>query len=265
MPDAGRLFYRRYHLLTALLPACCMACMFYGSALLLYSARQWSGGAVYFAGGFAALGLSPILSYLGFVFSGVPAARLAPDSAQAAQLAALLGTGSTNPLPMMPHLVELGAVPFLAVGGLRLDQLWISSFTLRRFPERVLRCMLTHEAAHVVLGSRRPGCAWYDLSWVLAFPLALLGQPLTLLAAAVLHTMLWLRLQRWLTARAETAADRWAAEQCGGTEYVRALAEYLLAFEAPGATRLRQQRLGALGLTAAEINGLLDSVGRGSP
>jgi Zn-dependent protease with chaperone function len=175
-----------------------------------------------------------------------------------------LASGSDRALPLAPRLIELGTVPFLAAGGLTGNELWISTHTLDTSPLSVLRCMVAHEAGHVVLGNRRLGCAWVDLTWLAAYIVAdVVAQwPLALAAAVALHVSLWLRLQDWYTSRSEEAADRWAAQQTSLLGYARSLAVYLAAFEQPGGAQLRR-RLVALGMEPEQLDMILEEA-RGS-
>jgi hypothetical protein len=79
-----------------------------------------------------------------------------------------------------------------------------------------------------------------------------------LLAAAVSHAWLLIRWNSWLTARRETAADRWAAQRLGTEQYARALAAYLRDFEATGSRALRRQRLRGLKLSSERTEALID-------
>lgn len=272
MSASAHSFYRRLSLLTAGLPALVLGMLFYGTALLLWPVGLLTQVASAIIGqplalsGFlllAFIGLSRILSWLGFMASGVPARRRKPDATQQLLLDELLARGSAVALPLAPQLVELGPVPYLAAGGLTGNELWISTHTLGNTPLSVLRCMVAHEAGHVVLGSRRLGCAWVDLTWLAAYVVAdLLAQwPLAIAAAAALHISLWLRLQAWYAARAEEAADRWAAQQTSLLGYARSLAVYMTAIEQPGGPLLRR-RLAALGLEPEQLEMIMEEARR---
>lgn len=254
MTREARRFYLRYYLLTRLCPAYAMALLFYGAAWLLACrlALGTTGSAFFGAGIFVFLGLSRLLAWLGFLLSGVPRARVAPTTDHAARLER---NTAGEQLPVVVRVVELGPVPYIASGGLLGNELWVSTHTLTTLPEDALRCMVLHEAGHGV--GFRLGCAWEDLLWVLAFPVAFLLRPvpLLILAAALVHAQLWLHLVQWLRDRAESAADRWAAARSGRPAYARALAQYLGLFGEGGA-RLCRSRLRRLGLSAEEIERL---------
>lgn len=257
-PEARR-FYFHYRLLTQLLPAYALALVSYGSAWLLAAslsgAARAAGGAAFGAGLFIFAGLSRWLAWLGFLLSGVHRRRQVPTAEQVETVAQALAIAPGPRLEL--QLVELGPVPYLAAGGLLGQELWLSTYALRTLRPEVLRGLLLHEAGHVVAGGR--GCAWHDLLWALAYPIAwLLGPlPMVLLLTAALHVSLWLRLEYWLQQRAEAKADRWAATAMGSLAYARALAEYLAVFEDSGSTALRRSRLRAMGLSAAEITAVL--------
>lgn len=259
-PEARR-FYFWYRLLTQLGPAYVLALLSYVSAWLfvicLASAAHAKGGAAFGAGLFVFAGLSRVLAWLGFGLCGVPRARVIPTPQQEAAVAQALALAPEPGRCTVLQLVELGPVPYIAAGGLLGHELWLSTYALRALRPEVLRALLLHEAGHIAAGRR--GCAWHDLLWALAYPLAWLLRPLPLLLLplAALHVSLWLRLEYWLTQRAEAQADRWAAAALGKLEYARALAEYLALFEQGTGTALRRARLRALGLNADELAAIL--------
>ena len=262
MTPVIRSFYTRLHLLTHLLPAYLLALLSYGAAWLFTLSRQHpglAGGGFVFYGFFLFMGLSRLLSAAGLFLSGIPRARVEPDADEAASLAAALAPPGTA-APFAVQLVETGAVPFAAAGGLLPGEIWISRHALHVLPPPVLRAILLHEGAR----TSRPGwgCAWQDLSWALAFPIAYLlsASPLFILVAAALHVSLWLHFELWLDGRAEARADRSAAEMLGRLEYARALAEYLRLVVPAGRERFILQRLMRLGASAEEIAEVLKGV-----
>jgi len=259
-PDARR-FYRRYYLLTRFLPAYILALLSYTVAWLLGPRSPlfglWSGGTFIGAGAFVFVGLSQILAWLGFQLSGVPAARVPPteeDDAMVREAAAgLPGAAVVGPVA----LVELGAVPYAATGGMIAQQLWLSTHTLRTAPPHVLRALLAHEAGHLAAG--RLGCAWQDLTWLLAYPVVyvLSAVPLLILLALALHVSLWLRLDYALRLRREASADRWAGAVIGRRTYAEGIERYLRDLDVSAGAPLRRTRLAAMGLAKGEIDEIL--------
>jgi hypothetical protein len=256
-PEARR-FYFHYRLLTQLLPAYTLALISYGTAWLFMIALAGPArGMAFGAGVFIFAGLSRILSGLGFILSGIPRARVTPTPEQVLTITQALGDRpEPHPLTAL-QLVELGPVPYVAAGGVVGHELWLSTYALRNLAPKVLAALLLHERGHIADGQR--GCAWHDLLWALAYPVAWLVRPLPLmlLPLAALHVSLWLRLEYWLQMRAEARADRWAAEKMGRMEYARALAEYLALFEQGTSSYMRRTRLRALGLSAEELASIL--------
>jgi hypothetical protein len=266
MPPAARAFWRRYYLLTVLLPAYALAVLYYGAAGLTAVALQralaqgapagtalWLGGACLLG----ALGLSRLLEALALGLNGISRRRTAPAPEQSQRLTAL----QANPdLPLLtPVLLELGEVPFLANAGLAQDELWISTQTLRTTPDEQLQSLVAHEQAHAATLPQR--WALDELTWLAAYPLCWLtaAYPVFWLAFAALQVSLWLRWQQAKTDRRETQADRRAAESVGREAYARALAAYLAPFEALGNAVLLKRRLRKLGLSPDEIGQLLAS------
>ncbi len=234
-----------------------MALLSYGSAwLLVLILRQdalLSGGIAVGTGLFLFVGLSRLVAWFGFLLSGVVRARITPDNHDLARIEHLLDEARQLHLPVELQVVELGAVPYIAAGGFVGNELWASTHALRTLPPEVLRAVLLHELGHIAHGLR--GCAWHDLVWALAYPVAyaLAPLPLLVLAAALIHTSIWLHLERWLRARAETQADRWAAVEMGRMQYARALCGYLALFERHGASTLSRDRLRRLGFSREEM------------
>lgn len=259
-PEAVR-FYFRYRVLTQLLPAYALALISYGSAWLfldlLLDGINGPAAGIPGAGLIVFAGLSRVLAWLGFSLSGVPQARVMPTPEQELAIAQAFAQWPAPHPRTQLQLVELGSVPYVAAGGVVGHELWLSTYALRTLRPAVLRALLLHEAGHIANTAR--GCAWHDLLWALAYPLAWLVRsvPLLLLPAAALHVSLWLRLEYWLQLRVEARADRWAAEAMGTLEYARALAEYLVVFERGASSALRRTRLRALGLSAEELAAIL--------
>lgn len=254
-------FYLRYNLLTQVLPAYCMALISYGSAwglvLLLQHKALLTGGIAVGTGLFAFIGLSRLLAWLGFLRSGVVQARTEPADSELVQLQLLLDEARQLHLPVELQVVELGAVPFIAAGGFVGNEVWASTHALRTLPPPVLRAAMLHELGHIAHGLR--GCAWHDLLWVAAYPVAYLlaSVPVLILAAALIHTNVWLHLEQWLRAKAEAQADRWAIAQMGQLDYARAMCSYLELFERRGTRQATRQRLRKMGLSAEDIARLL--------
>jgi Zn-dependent protease with chaperone function len=261
MAPAARSFWRRYYLLTVLLPAYAQAVLYYGAAALtvrwlaVTSLASGTGGApLAWSAGLllGVIGLSRLLEMLALGLSGVRARAVPPGADEAQRLTAL----QANPdLPLLsPVLLELGAVPFLACGGPAQDELWISTHTLRATPEDQLQALVAHEQAHAALPPRR--WDWAELSWLLAYPACWLAHDnvLWVCATAALHVSLWLRWRQGQIDRREAAADRSAAASVGREVYARALATNL---GGAGLTPLLRRRLGAMGLSPAEVERLL--------
>jgi hypothetical protein len=278
---ATRSFYTRYYLLTAIAPAYVMALIFYGSAWLFSPASplpRLLGGTVFYVGGVLVfIGISRLLGALGFWLSGVPHSQTEPSATDRVKLHAVLGDtpaaagqhGAAEPPPargghevaLQPALVELGEVPLLSVGGFTPNQLWISTHTLRTTDERTLGYLVAHERGHLATGPRTCGCAWYDVLWLVAYPLAVLLSPLPLLiaAAALLHALLWLRLAHWMRLRSEARADRWAAECTDPQGYARALVLFHRQVSGTGGAPNARRRLLNMGLSPDEAGRLLES------
>lgn len=278
---ATRSFYTRYYLLTAIAPAYVMALVFYGSAWLFSPASPLPGllgGTVFYVGGVLVfIGISRLLSALGFWLSGVPRAQVEPSAADRVKLHSVLGDapaetgeqGAPEPAPapsghelaLQPLLVELGEVPLLSVGGFSPSQLWISTHTLRTMDEGTLSYLVAHERGHLATGPRSCGCAWYDVLWLVAYPLAVLLSPLPLLivATALLHALLWLRLAHWMRLKSEARADRWAADHTDLTGYARALIAFHHQVSGGGGGPNARRRLISMGLSPEEAGRLLES------
>jgi len=279
MARAAREFYARYYTLTVLLPPYAMALLFYTTAWLLSPASPLSargGTAVFFGFGFLVfIGISRVLAALGFWLSGVPQARVRPTADdlrrlhEALQLPPAWETGrpaAADPdarALLLPALVELGEVPYLAAGGLDPRQLWISTYTLRGGDPEQLRFLVAHEYAHVLQAPGGCGCAWHDLTWLIAYPLSwwLAGiSPPLILAAALLSALLWLRIAYALRLRGEVRADRWVAERLDKLAYARALAAYQRAIRPEGEHGALRHRLRRLGLSPEQIAAVLNGV-----
>lgn len=277
MAGAGRAFYARYYMLTVLLPPYAMALLFYTTAWLLSPASPLAPGggtAVFLGFGFLVfIGISRVLNAMGFWLSGVPQARVRPRADdlrrlhEAVQLPPAWEVGrpaAANPdacALLQPALVELGAVPYLAAGGLDPRQLWISTFTLRGGDPEQLRYLVAHEYAHVLQAPGGCGCSWHDLTWLVAYPLSwwLAGiSPPLIMAAGLLHALLWMRIAYTLRLRGELRADRWVAERLAKLEYARALAAYQRAIQPEGPLPALRYRLRKLGLSPEQIAEVLD-------
>jgi hypothetical protein len=276
MDRAARAFYARYYLLTVLLPPYVMALLFYTTAWLLSPASPLSARGsttVFFGFGFLVfIGVSRLLSALGFWLSGIPQARVAPTADDLRRLHDCLllppDWGSGRPSArgpdatelLVPALIELGPVPYLAAGGLDPRQLWISTCTLRSLEPVELRYLVAHEYAHVLNSPRGCGCAWPDLLWLVAYPLSwwLAGlNPGLIAAAGLLHALLWLRISYALRLRDEVRADAWAAEHLDRQAYARALADYHRRVYPDGPHAAMRYRLRKLGLDSNQIEELL--------
>ena len=252
MSPETRSFYTGYRLLTSILPTYLLTALFFCAGWYLnpfiagHEGVMWVGGVILF------VGISRIASLLGFMLSPVPRSLVSPDASQAGKLHEALDHSDAD---AQPRLVELGNVPFLAAGGLG-PAVWISTYTLERLQVEQLSCLLRHESEHL-----RKGCsfAWWDLLWLLPWPLGwlLAAQPAYYLASAVLFAWCWLRLQSWLRWCDEIAADKAAADVCGRGQYARAMVRHLVEFETVPQSPLRRSRLAALGFTKPEIDELL--------
>jgi hypothetical protein len=281
MPPGVRQFYARYYFLTTILPAYVMALFFYGTAWLLCPASPLANlpaiPGVFLAGIVLFAGVSRLLSLLGFYLSGIPAARVqgTPDDYRKLAEAMEWEYGASDstampredfePIELQPILVDLGDVPYLAQGGLSPGYLWISTHTLRNTETRILRHMVTHEQGHAA--ARGKGCSWpwYDLFWTVAYPLAFafsaLGMPELIAAAGLVHALLWLRFNSYLTLRDEVKADQWAAQRAGQESYAGSLVKYLA--KVHGADpRLVRYRLRRLGLPAEQTEQLLKNAAK---
>jgi hypothetical protein len=258
MTPAARALWRRYHLLTVLLPVYAQALLCYGAAAWAMAALPPDGaqpwlGAVLLAG---AAALAPLLRAAGYLLSGLEARRCAPQPNELERLNRL----QAGSLPrLQPVLLELGPLPFLAVGGRAGGELFVSRHAAAATADVALACLLAHEQAHASAPRRAFG--WAELTWLAAGPLCWLARdwPLAWLALAALHVSLWLRWQGRQTAQREAEADRRAAAACGVAVYAPALAAHLAQFEAPGSQGLRRARLAGLGLRAEQIIALLEA------
>lgn len=238
MAGETRRFYARYYLLTVIAPAYISAAVFYGAAwLLMYLANPAGLSSTHFA--FAAFCAVIILLYrlpgllarLGFLLSGVTRATVATDTDGAAKLAGILPVKAVDNRPapeLTPHVVQLGPVPYLAVGGGPDDRLWISTHLLKQASAAQLHCLVAHEAGHIATAEPDRREWLLHASWLIALPLAVVLDPwpLLLAAAALLHTLAWLRLRLLQTLRTEAAADAWASAVIGRRKYAATLLEY---------------------------------------
>jgi Zn-dependent protease with chaperone function len=257
----ARQFYLRYYMLTQILPAYCMALLSYSSAgllaLTLWRQTLLTGGLAAVTVLFVFIGLSRLIAWIGFLLSGVARARITPASEDVERVAPYLDEARQLHLPVELQVVELGAAPYVAAGGFVGNELWISTHALRTLPATTLRAVLLHELGHIARGLR--GCAWHDLTWALAYLVAYLlaPVPLLILAAALIHTSIWLHCERWMRMQIETQADRWAAGEMGQMEYAKAISVYLALFERSGARTLTRERLRRCGLSSEEIKQVL--------
>ncbi|MBN2080931.1 hypothetical protein JW859_01865 [bacterium] len=212
------------------------------------------------------------LSWLGFWLTGITRRKIAPVDGdrlayeqavalfnERAQQSATALTGPLEPLPL--ELIELGAVPYLALGGLGQPRLWLSTHTLRTTDSADLARLLAHEYGHRMEQQRGAGCNFAQLQWWLALPVGWLlcaVSPLLLIAAALVHALIALRVGYHQRLKAESRADRWAADRVGALDYARALAAYHRAVAGARQPGALKQRLVKLGLDPADVAGLLN-------
>ena len=253
MSPETRSFYSAYRLQTSIMPVYLLTALFFYLGWYFNPLRSGLHGGFMFGGLVVFLGISRLSGWLGFNLSRVPRSVVQPRPAQAARLQQLQ---EQQRLPLELRLVEFGPVPFLAAGGALQPVVWISTHTLERLAADELSCLLEHEAGHL-----RSGCslAWWDLLWLIAWPLGWLFGPVPAwyIASALLFAWAWLRLAGWLRWRAELAADQQAVENRDGASYARAMVRHLAEFETAPGSPLRYRRLSALGLSPAEIEELL--------
>jgi len=125
--------------------------------------------------------------------------------------------------------------------------------------------MVAHEQGHAAARGSGYSWPWYDVLWIVAYPLAFvfsaMGMPELIAAAGLVHALLWLRFIHHLTLRDETKADRWAAQRAGQAAYAKSLVMYLV--EVHGADpRLIRYRLRRLGLPAEQTEQLLKNAAK---
>ncbi|MCB1186014.1 hypothetical protein KDL29_02510 [bacterium] len=252
MSPETRRFYTAYRLQTSIIPVYLLTALFFLLGWYFNPFISGRNGGIIFGGVVLFVGISRLASLAGFLLSQVPRSIVQPDKQQQLKLGDLVPEGG---LPMQVNLLDLGPVPYLAAGGL-LPQVWISTYSLQRLSVEELRCLLEHEQSHL-----RRGCSfqWLDLLWLLAWSLAWLlsSHAPMYVASAIVFAWAWLRLQGWLRWHDELRADKAAAQACGRDNYARAIARHLAEFEAVPSSPLRRSRLAALGLSPAEIDGVL--------
>jgi len=267
-------FYSRLYLWVHLFPPYVLAALFYGIAWLINPFGPAGLGSPYDFFLLVLLLISDAeqwLGWFGYGLSGIGRRRIEPtdsDRETYQQAVALLNeraqqspdalTSPLTPLPLV--LLDLGAVPYLAVGGRLEPQLWISRHALTALDPAALVPLLAHEYGHAEQ-LRRSGCNLVPLNWWLAFPLAWwLGtiSPPLIIAAALLHALLGIRLGYHQRLKAEYHADRWAADRVGREDYARALAAYHWSVAGARRPGVLKQRLVKLGLDAAEITQLTE-------
>jgi Zn-dependent protease with chaperone function len=256
--EAARRFYQRYFLLTTLLP------VLY-TTLLSFATRYWAGqqdfetgrlmfflaGGLYFAA--AAAGM-PFFSALGFRLSGLPRiARRMTEAERSQTQGALDAAGALN-RDIEALVLDLPAVPFLAISAGRPDRIWISTSVLNATRPADLRALIVHERSH--LAAR----GWFDdifahwayftvASSVFVLPLPWSAR----LLALALTPWLLLKLKGIWAASREREADKLAVAELGRETYLPALLRYLALMEQPpGSRRLRLSRLRGMGMSQAE-------------
>ena len=252
MSPETRRFYTAYRLQTSVIPVYLLTALFFMLGWYFNPFIPGRAGTFLIDGVVLFVGISRLASLAGFLLSQVPRSIVEPDLQQAQKLAAALEPFDEGAIV---SLVEIGKVPFLAAGGLT-PTIWISSHSLARLGAEDWSCLMRHEGEHL-----RKGCslAWWDFLWLLAWPLAWLfsSHAPMYAASAVMFAWAWLRLQGWLRWRDELRADRAAADACGRDNYARAMVRHLAEFETVPSSPLRRSRLAALGLSPAEIDGVL--------
>lgn len=265
-----RRFYLRYHLLTVIAPAYLTAAIFYGmgwlvaGATALYGPASYPAALVAFTLGTALLfPLYQQLAGLGFLATGVPLRRVIPTAEDESRLNLILQLPEqTNPQTpaLSPVLLELGPVPYIAVSGSEHCSLWISTQFLRRTPAGHARCMVAHETGHVVTTAPDFTHWLHHSTWLLACPLAviLVSRPELYVAAALLHTLVWLRLTLWESLAGEARADAWAITVIDRRTYIRALAKHLQQVHGRSGRSTTLARLKQIGLAEAEIEQALN-------
>lgn len=264
--------YLRSFFWTVLFPAYSLALIFYGSAFLLSPAsplNRMVGGTFFYVGGVVVfLGLSRLLSYAGFVLSGIPRRRTLLSSTQRQKLEHALGVLARIPvseggrdndtqaaLTLSPVPLDLGPAVYLSVGGVTGRELWISTALLEVMEPDDLVALIAHEAGHVA--RERPGCSihWKDAVWLLAYPLAIILSfaPLLILAVALVHAQLWVHLESMLQHRREVQADRFASSVVGRKQLIRALARYFVRSGPRRKQEALKLRLRELGVAEEEL------------
>jgi hypothetical protein len=155
-----RSFYRRYQLLTFVLPAFASAAAIFSVQLLSLRYTFDQDRSLYFFWGTVLLVVGalamPFFMSLGFKLSGLARLARSPSPDEQARLKpALEPRGSLNQ-EFQTRVLDLGDVPFLAAGGQRPVCLWISSAVLERASAEDLPYLIAHEKAH--LAAR----GWFD-------------------------------------------------------------------------------------------------------
>lgn len=260
--QAARRFYTHYHLLTTFIPAYLQGLLTYALLWLQadMGAQAGSEARWMFIGLWvlACLAGSELLERIGFTVFGFERRVVEPDGGQERQLAGLAQPQEEGGQQLRPRLLELGEVPLLAVGGPRPDMLWASTHTLTHTPPEHLRALVVHERAHVGQQDHRRFILAAGL-WALSWPVAVLLDygMLWLLAAAFLHSAVWVHLKYQWQMREEREADTAAAEVMGREEYAAVLARYLGQLEADKRSPLRRARLKGLGLAEDDVQRLI--------
>lgn len=228
------------------------------------------GGTFFYVGGVVVfLGFSHVLSYMGFLLSGIPRRRTVLSKTHRRKLEQALGVLDRMParernhdselqpaITLNPVPLDLGPVVYIAVGGVTGRELWISKTTLKVMELNDLKALIVHEAGHVA--RERPGCSikWKDAVWLLAYPLAIILSfaPLLILAVALVHAQLWVHLESMLQHRREVHADKFASRIVGCEQLTRALTRYSVLSGPPRKQEALKSRLRELGLGETEIN-----------
>jgi len=274
MSTGHRRFYGKYYLLTILAPAYLSAAAHYGLAwLLLYLTGNQDPGLwwplplailIYCLALLPLYGFYRIYTGIGFSLTGVPGSSRSPDEQEAPRLAAALALvhGDLDfSTGLQTYIVKTGGAPMLAISDGNPRKLWASRGMVTELDTPVLACMIAHELGHTAARPPAPYLVAVTATWLPAFfcTWALAGLPWLLIAVALCHTLLWLRVQLRSTQELERQADLTAIGLMGKDEYVSAYlacSHYVSGNSAEASIR---RRLAGMGLPSAEIEARLTS------
>jgi len=203
------------------------------------------------------------LAMLGFRLTGLRQREVPLAGADSLKLAeAMQPIGALN-VALSPALVNIGAAPFIWIGGPKRNSLWISTHTLRSTPTDELRCLIAHERARMAMPEDHLPKLCVIAVWGVAWPICFILPHVALLPLGILAlALLWRLIWPWLGLRHRLRADRLALKYVEDLDYPGAVAKYAAQFAGLGITPLIHRRLHALGLSADAIRAYAAEVDR---